>query len=453
MTQTSTTPDLSQLAQDAYVWGLPVVQTRLYLKLARDLNLPFNQLFGSPQLSSPRSKVPLPNVDTLYGLGWLDLAAEPQILSVPEAHDRYYLIQLNDAYLNSFSYVGRRTTGTHPGLYAIVGPDWQGTLPQGVKPIAAPTNHVLVLTRTLVLDEADLPAARAVQDGFSLTALSDFPRFTHPNRPIEDAFNNFPILNPVGLGASYFDELGAALADDPPPERDRAFVDSLAAIGVGPGLSPSHGADPALQTLLAEAVVKGNALVHGRGGWLIDTRDVNGWMVSYGITSFIPDPLDRAVVAKLGPGCLVPQEGLYFSMRNGPDGVLLTGDKAYVLEFPPGQTPPVDAFWSLTLYGENWALVDNPIDRYAIGDRTKGLRLSPDGPLRIFIQHEPPAEGISNWLPAPAASAGPFHLFLRTYQPRPDLSDGRYRMPPLALAPTRGEGHPARATSQAAEAR
>jgi hypothetical protein len=233
---------------------------------------------------------------------------------------------------------------------------------------------------------------------------------------------------------AYFDELGAGLVENPPPAHERAFVESLAAIGVGPGLTPSRSADAARLAYLAAGIASGDKLVRGRSGWLIDTRDVNGWKVSYGITSFIPDPLDRAVVAKLGPGCLIPQEGLYFSLRIGPDGEPLTGDKAYVLDFPAGGLPPVDAFWSLTLYGDDWALVDNPIDRYAIGDRTKGLRLAGDGSLRIRIQHEAPAEGVSNWLPAPAASAGPYHLFLRTYQPQPALSGGAYRMPPLALA-------------------
>lgn len=426
--------DLATLARDAYVWGIPVVQTRLYLQLARELDLPFNQLFGSPGLSTPDSIVPLPNVDTLYGLGWLDLTAEPQILRVPEAHDRYYLIQLNDAWMNSFAYLGRRTTGTRPGCFAIVGPDWQGELPDGVARVDAPTNHILVLTRVLVLDEADLPAARAVQDGFSLTPLSRYPASGNSTRPIVDAFANFPILKPAELGAVYFDELCAGLAENPPPAKDRPFLAQLAALGIGPGRKPSQSGDAALVKLLTEATAAGNALIHGRPGWLIDTRNVNGWMVSYGITSFIDDPLDRAVVAKLGPGCLVPQEGLYFSLLQGPDGLPLTGDKAYVLEFPADGLPPVDAFWSLTMYGGDRALVRNPIARYAIGDRTRGLRLEPDGSLRILIQHERPAEGTANWLPAPPPSAAPYHLFLRTYQPQPSLSDGRYRMPPLVFA-------------------
>jgi hypothetical protein len=287
----------------------------------------------------------------------------------------------------------------------------------------------------LVVDADDLPAARAVQDGFGLTPLSRYPAIAHPSRPIEDAFNNFPILHPAELGVGYFDELCAGLAENPPPARERAFIDSLAVLGIGPGGQPGRSADAGMRAILAEGVVRGHERIHSRPGWLIDTREVNGWMVSYGITSFIADPLDRAVVAKLGPGCLVPGEGLYFVLTTGPDGRPLTGDKRYVLDFPAGGLPPVDAFWSLTMYGGDRALVRNPIDRYAIGDRTRGLRLARDGSLRIHIQHDRPAEGIANWLPSPAPGAAPFILFLRTYQPRAELADGSYRMPPLALAP------------------
>ncbi|MFT5674355.1 MAG: hypothetical protein ACI808_000271 [Paraglaciecola sp.] len=423
---------LTCLAREAYIWGIPLVQTRLYLKLAKELNLPFNQLFVSSDLSNPKSDVPLPNVDTLYGLGWLDLSNEPLILSVPDTDDRYYLIQLNDAYLNSFAYLGRRATGTRACEYAIVGPNWTGSLPDQAIPIAAPTNHILVLTRVLVTSSDDLPFAREIQNLLSLTNLSNYPKFTNPARPIEDAFNNFPILKPSELGVMFFDELCAGLAENPPPENDLPFISTLERLGIAAGRVPSQEASQEIQEILAQATIDANEIIHNRGGWLIDTRNVNGWMVSYGITSYINDPLDRAVVAKLGPGCLVPKEGLYFSMLDGPDNNPLTGQKNYTLKFSAECLPPVDAFWSLTLYNQDWALVSNPIDRYAIGDRTKGLKLETDGSLKILIQHCQPTDGTSNWLPAP--KEGSFHLFLRTYQPKQTLIDGTYTMPPLNIA-------------------
>ncbi|MEX6724704.1 DUF1254 domain-containing protein [Parapedomonas caeni] len=425
---------LGALARDAYVWGLPLVQTRLYLRLAARRDMPFNQLYGSTSLSTPASHVPLPNVDTLYGLGWLDLGAEPQILSVPDTQDRYYLIQLNDAWLNSFCYIGRRATGTRAGQFAIVAPGWRGVLPAGVTRIDAPTRHVLALSRVLVDDAADLPAAVAVQSAFALTPLSAYPAMLRPSLPIVDAFNNFPILDPASLGVGYFDELCAGLVDNPPPAADQPFVDALAVLGLRPGAVPSREASPARRALLAAAARAGDEQVRGRKEWLLDSREVNGWTVAYGITSFIGEPLARAAVARLGPGCLVPQEGLYFTRRLGPDGAPLSGARAYEMVFPAGQLPPVDAFWSLTLYGHDMALVENPIQRYAIGDRTRGLRLEADGSLRLRIQHAMPADGPANWLPAPAPDAPPYLLFARTYQPRPALASGAYALPPVTLA-------------------
>jgi hypothetical protein len=290
---------------------------------------------------------------------------------------------------------------------------------------------VLALTRTLVVDEADLPAARAVQAGFSLTPLSDYPKIANPNRPFEDALNILPILKPAELGITYFDELAVALTEDPPPAHDRAFVSSLAALGIGPGKTPSKSADKQLLDLLAKATISADHFIRDHSSFAIRAENVNGWTVSYKITDFIRDPLDRASANQLGPGAHIAQEALYFTLRNGPDDQPLDGNKTYVLDFPAGGLPPVDAFWSLTLYGSDWSLVGNQINRYAIGDRTKGLQAGSDGSLQIRIQHESPVDGTSNWLPTPA---GPFTLVLRTYQPRPIVLNGSYRVPPLALA-------------------
>jgi hypothetical protein len=417
------------VAREAYIWGLPLVQTRLYLKLARQRGLPFNQLFGAPGLSTPASKVAGPNLDTLYGAGWLDLTAEPQILSVPDTHDRYYSIQLIDSYENSFRYIGRRATGTKAGHFAIVGPGWHCGLPDGVTPVAAPTKHVLALTRTLVTGDADLPAALAVQAGYSLTPLSEYPGIANPDRLSDSPLSIVPVLRPADLGVVYFDELGAALADYPPPARERAFVERLAVLGIGPGETPSKTDSKPLRDLLASAAISADRQIRSR--FANGTQSVNGWRVRTGVTEFISDPLERASVNVLGPGFHIAKEALYFFLNNGPDGQPLNGKTAYLLRFPAGELPPVDAFWSLTLYGTDWYLQDNSINRYAIGDRTAALKRGNDGSLQIHIQHQVPTEGISNWLPAPT---GPFQLCLRTYQPRPALFNGRYRVPPLALA-------------------
>src|SRR5450755_360224 len=155
--------DPQSIAQDAYIWGSPLVMMNWYLELGRKNNVPLNRFSGKQHLAVPSDKVAGPNNDTLYGYAWLDLTKEPQLLRVPDTNDRYYSIQLQDAYANTFAYVGRRSTGTKEGTFAIVGPHWKGTIPAGVQRIDSPTNLVLAFTRTLVAGEADLPAAQAVQ--------------------------------------------------------------------------------------------------------------------------------------------------------------------------------------------------------------------------------------------------------------------------------------------------
>jgi hypothetical protein len=157
------------------------------------------------------------------------------------------------------------------------------------------------------------------------------------------------------------------------------------------------------------------------------STNVNGWSTNYKVTNFIKDPLLRAAVNQYGPATHIAQEALYFGAKS--NGQSLSGENKYVLKFPAGQLPPVDAFWSLTIYGQNFFLVENRINRYSIGDRTAGLVYGSDGSLEIQVQAEPPASGISNWLPSPPSGA--FQLILRTYQPRPALFNGNYKIPAL----------------------
>ncbi len=415
------------LARAAYIWGFPLVQTQLYLKLARQKGVVFNTLYAARRLATPADKGAVgPNNDTLYATGWLDLASEPVVISVPDTHDRYYSIQLMDAYENSFAYIGRRATGTKEGNYAIVGPGWQGAMPAGVTKIAAPTTAVLALVRTLVTGDADLPAALAVQAGYSVVKLSDFPKVKTSPQLADNPIKLAPATHPAELGAAYFDELSAGLAQFPPPASDQGFVESLAVLGIGPGKTPSKTGNA---RLLATAALSADRLVRAHAK--ASAKDVNGWKARYDIVPFITPPLERAAIDVLGAGANIAQEALYFSLANGPDGEVLTGTTPYVLEFPAGQLPPVEAFWSLTLYGADFYLVDNPIHRYEIGDRTPGLVKGADGSLKIAIQHTQPRSGAANWLPAPA---GAFQLILRAYQPGPALISGAYELPAITAA-------------------
>jgi hypothetical protein len=424
-TQASTPVNALSLAKEAYIWGFPLVYNVRLLQLARDANAPVNRFVLSTRLSTPAVNVAGPNVDTLYGYAWLDLSKEPQILFVPDTNGRYYSIQLIDAYFNTFTYVGRRVTGTAAGKYAIVGPGWTGAIPQGVTRIEAPTNHVLAFTRTLVSGDADLAAANAIQTQYGLLPLSAYPQTPQPPITPEAALTIFPILRLTDRGPQFFDDLSAGLLTDPPPSSDGSSLARFATIGIGPNRLPSNSQNPAVLSALSDAVPAAEDLIR-RADF---STSANGWGTDYGITNFIKDPLHRAKSSVYGPGAHVAQEALYFSPVRF--GQLLSGATNYSLKFPAGGLPPVDAFWSLTLYDQNFLLVANPINRYSIGDRTAGLQYGADGSLELFIQHEAPAHGTSNWLPAPA---GPYQLVLRTYQPRPAIFNGDYKLPPLQSA-------------------
>jgi len=412
------------LAQEAYIWGFPLVLNNTLYKASLKSGVPTNRFVVQAFLSTPAVNAAGPNVDTLYGSTWLDLSKEPQVIVVPDTHGRYYSIQLVDAYGNSFAYIGRRATGTKAGAYAITPPGWTGKLPDGVNQIAATTPHVFALTRTLVSGDADLQGALAVQSKYAIAPLSGYPAKAVPSLLSRVPFN-LPPPNVAARGAAFFDDLGDVLAVNPPFGKDVGVPKQFAKLGVGPNLHPTKSGSKVLIDALTAAVPVADAKIR-KANYSVN---VNGWRVGLNVTPVIWDPLERAAINQYGPGTHIAREALYFSGRFGPDGKPLSGAKRYEITFPKGGLPPVDAFWSLTLYGPDFLLVENPIKRYAITDRTAGLVYGSDGSLEIAIQHDAP-KGKTNWLPAPA---GPYQLILRTYQPRKALFDGSYKVPPLRL--------------------
>jgi hypothetical protein len=416
-------PDAA-LAREAVIWGFPLVLDNILFNESANAGIATNRFVVQSRLSTPQVNAAGPNVDTLYGSTWLDLTPEPQVIIVPDTHDRYYSIQLVDAYGNAFAYIGRRATGTRAGAYAITPPGWSGTLPPGVKRVAATTPRVFVMARTLVLGDADLRNALAVQSQYAIAALGTYPASAVRAELTIKPFKLAP-MNLAARGAGFFDELGDALRVNPPLPDDRIAPARFAKLGIGPGLHPSKSGNRELVALLAAAVPAAIGQIRKADY----STDVNGWRVNYKVTNVVSDPLLRASINQFGPGTHIAREALYFSALSGPDGLPLSGARRYAVRFPAGGLPPVDAFWSLTLYGPDFLLVENPMKRYAIGDRTAGLQRGADGSLELTIQHEAPADR-ANWLPAPA---GPFQLVLRTYQPRTAIFDGSYRLPPLRL--------------------
>ncbi len=413
--------DLQRLAEDAAIWGLPLVQTGRYLALARAKNLRMNQFYLSQALATPTLLIPAPNVDTIYGLAWLDLSKGPLVLDVPDAGDRYYAIQFIDAYENTFAYVGTRATGGRAGRHVIAQSGWQGAgLPSPAHRIDAPTDAVLLLARTLVTRPADLAAAQRLQSAFTLAPLASYPAQRTAGIIESNALDILPALDLHGSGSLYFNELDALVRQFPPRGREEIAFARFALLGLGTSFSRQTPLPPAdLQSALERALHRVRSANVA--------QDNDGWQVNYNITTFIADPLARASVNQLGPGSNIAEEALYFTAAHDAEGEQLDGSRRYSITFPKGALPPVRAFWSLILYNADFHLYDNPADRYAINDRTEGIEFGQDGSLRILIQHHMPAN-TANWLPAPR---GTFRLILRTYQPEAALLSGQYRVPPI----------------------
>jgi hypothetical protein len=414
---------------EAYVYGFPPILSRLTAQA-----IPRQTLVNIAALTAPDNRViVLPNVDTPYSVANLDLAAEPLVLHVPAIAGRYYVFEVLDAYTDVVGYVGSRTTGTAAGDYALVGPGFRGALPPGVRRVRSPTNDVVVVGRTLALSPDDIPAVRAIQAQYGLTPLSAVAAGEPPRPgPILDRSQGLrkPAL-PRGL--AFFDALGDLLAAQPPPARDAALLARLRAYGIGPGLHPSAERLPA-------AVARGLAAAAAAGPSRIAAivaalrrealRDGRGWALkTEGIGRYGTDYELRAATAEIGLWANTADEAFYPVAQQDDRGRALDGRHRYVVRFARGQLPPARAFWSLSMYGPDLFLYANPLQRYALGDRSPGLRRDADGGLTILVQHARPAAGrTGNWLPAPA---GGFALALRLYVPEARALDGRWRPPPV----------------------
>jgi hypothetical protein len=399
-----------------------------------------NHFTHVPVLATARSRmVTTPNTDTLYSSAWLDLSGDPLFLTVPPMGERYYSFAFMDLFTNNFDYVCRRLHGGAPGPRMIVGPRWKGDTPKDVTLVRSPTTSVWLLGRILVDGEGDLAQARALQ-GRTLLETPDMrnerrilavgelmrTRAVAPPEPVaewlplnrDDPFDLFE----VGM---------RALGESPLSDRDRDVLEELAPLRLHAGSKFDLRAfgDAERQAIVA-GIDQARAEIRGAGGHF--GKVVNGW--SYPdrtLGNFGDNYLYRAQVALGGLAALEPVEATYLACSTDQNGRPLDGRQRYVLRFEPDQLPPSRAFWSLSMYEvttEGRAFfTDNPLNRYAIGDRTKGLSKGSDGSLEIYLQHERPAENrIANWLPAPA---GPLRLVLRAYEPDETLLDGRYRAP------------------------
>ncbi|MGO9904596.1 MAG: DUF1254 domain-containing protein [Solirubrobacteraceae bacterium] len=419
---------LQQVAEDAVIFGSPVVLMQRYFLAGLQAGMPINQFFVNTELSSPATLAVGPNDDTLYGLVWLDLTRGPQVIGVPDTHGRYYSIQLIDFWTNPFAYIGYRTTGTEAGAFAITPPGYRGRLPRGVKEVPATTKRLLGLVRTLVNDPADLPAAQAIQTSYTTGSLDRHPfgRVSAVAAPNSGAFNIFVPIDLTGDGIDLYEEINQGILEYPPLPADARYARTLRPVGVD--VERYRQPDASLASILKAAITPAWQAAQA---YLPGAATVEGtWSVVLGITDITHDPLRRLGLTIYGPGTHIEKEALYYSALP-VGGTPLSGANTYQLRFAKGQLPPVEAFWSLIMYGANNELVANPINRYELASHNPtDLNYASDGSLTITISNAQPASGTDNWLPAPD---GPFRMILRTYVPETPILNGTWQPPDLQL--------------------
>jgi hypothetical protein len=434
------------IATLAYIWGYPLVSVVRLVDYSSSPNVPaapgrgpINTFSSFPSFpTSNFTDIVSINVDTLYSFGLLNLKKEPVVLQVPPISGRYYTLQFIDAYSNNFLYIGSRLNDTTGGTYLITGPNWKGEVPPSMKEIKSPTNTVDIGGRIFVNGTADVPNVNAIQAKLMLTPLSAFGRNTTSPQPVTSETNASkqvpigpqPSLIPT-TGIKIFDEISKDMADNPPPVADSEVLAKFATIGIGPALTPSDTKNDTIRAALENGIAEGEKIIDAQVQNL--GMKVNGWLVNLDAGNYGTNYLLRAGVAKFGLGANSPEEAVYPSTFTDNQGQKLTGTNNYLIHFDKGQTPPVNAFWSITLYNNKSYLAENPINRYSISQHTEGLKYNPDGSLDIYIQHASPgADKESNWLPSPS---GEFNLVLREYNPQDAILKGEYQITPVQLIP------------------
>ena len=413
----------------AYVWGYPLVRmervARQYSTVAADnpstsFRAPLNTIGWARDLATAASKdMPTANNDTVYMSAVVDLT-EPFVLSVPDTHDRYYVVDVFNMWQELEHYIGRRATGTAAGAFALVPPGWKGELPVGVTRLDVTTEKIWLWGRLQMKQGEDAKPVLALQEAFRLTPLSQFGKADAKPR----AARLPPLPDIAGDDLGFFTQLGAAVKANAIKPADEALFAQFARIGLTKDGFDSTKLDPARRKGLRRALQDGPSAAIS--AFQTATVQRNGWSWATGLDDFGFDYPLRALVAGPYLGGQGEKEAMYPLRYTDSAGKVLSGENGYTVTF--ASPPPVDAFWSLTVYNAgDKLLVDNPIGRYKVGSDTAGLVTAADGSITIPLRHAAP-EGAAakNWLPTPA---GPFYLVLRLYQPRPEVLRGDYALP------------------------
>jgi len=439
-----TEQDAVQIATEAYIYGYPLVTIEMTRRVATNVekpegaHAPMGQLILFRQYPTAEFKtVTAPNADTLYASAFFDVGKEPWVLRLPDFKDRYFLMPMLDGWSNVFQDPGSRTTGDAPQKYAITGPGWKGTLPDGVKEYKSPTALVWLIGRIYCTGtKEDYAAVHKLQNEISLVPLSAYGKpYTPPPGKVDSSIDMKAApreqVNKLDA-AAYFKLLAALLKDNPPAKEDAPMVAKLAKIGIVPGKDfDMSKLDPAIAKGLEQVpqAAQKRILAHvPKSG-----KSLNGWVFLDPCGLYGTEYLQRATVTYFGLGANRMLDAVYPTSEGDADGKPYDGANRYTMTFPKGQMPPVKGFWSVTMYDAEYFFVANPLDRYTLSQRNK-FKENDDGSVTLYFQHESPGKDKeSNWLPAPN---GRFNLMLRMYWPQernPSILDGTWQPPPVRM--------------------
>ncbi|MBC2325561.1 DUF1254 domain-containing protein [Listeria booriae] len=434
-----------KLAIDAYIYGFPLLfnleQMKRYVEegIGANLAAPFNHFSHAKTLATPEDTFVTINNDTIYSMAQLDLSVGPIVLHVPDVGDRYYVLQFVDAWTNNFAYVGKRGTGTKAGDFYLTPPGWSGTVPENMQQIKVPTRLASIVGRWVCDGEADIPNVSALQELTTLTVIDT------DNAPL-----GFPeVTETVPAEIQFYEKLRVAMHDLVPSQQDITLQNTFLPLGLAEGdKSPLLHVEKAVYDALKNGQVMGLATIkktllsgvaESENGWRITFHsfDYNADFFEVGTINspewIIADRkvaiVERAIAAMGGLWGNHGYEAAYVATWTDAEEKTLNGANDYTLTLNP--VPPVDAFWSITMYdAPDFYLVDNPIQRYSIGDRTPGIQYEEDGSLTVYMSVKEPTDPKkrANWLPTPA---GDFRPVMRMYQPDKSVIAREYHFPAI----------------------
>jgi hypothetical protein len=436
--------EAAQIGIDAYIYGYPLVTMEMTRRVMTNVEKPEGTRAPVGQLVRMREyptaafrDVTAPNADTLYTTGWMDVGKEAWVLSIPDAKGRYYLMPMLDGWTNVFQVPGKRTTGTKAQKYLITGPGWKGKVPKGLKQYKSPTGIVWLLGRIYCTGTPqDYAAVHAMQDEISIVPLSAYGKpYTPPAGNVDPGIDmNTPVREQVNAlsAEAYFKLLATLMKDNPPAKADAPMIAKMKKIGIVAGKDfDINKLEPAVVKAV-QAVPKPaqeKIMVHFKAAGTFE----DGWVFTTKTGTYGTDYLQRALITAIGLGANRPQDAVYPTSEVDAAGKPYDGTNNYVMHFDKGRMPPVNGFWSLTMYNGEYFFVDNPLNRYTLSSRNK-FKLNTDGSVNLYIQKDSPGrDKESNWLPA---SQGRFILMLRLYWPKekaPSIIDGTWKIPAVKM--------------------